>query len=129
MNRMYCNTASKVTLTQIPHGYALMFTKNGFKLTNESGTKQPPELKKSQKAQGERRQEDLLDANDIHMQFNGTVPQQNTSNQIKKVEGSDLNDTPFGDDLISNDTEHRNAAIDLSGDSIQVDSGRNTATG
>ena len=53
---------------------------------------------------------------------------QNVSSQIKKQNDNELNETPFGDDL-SNDTNHENAAIDLSGDSIQVESGRNTAAG
>ena len=55
------------------------------------------------------------------MQFNGSAQngtKQNTSSQIKNNKANDLNDTPFGDDLVSNDTEHYNPAIDLSGDSI-----------
>ena len=60
------------------------------------------------------------------MHFNGSAQngiKQNTSSQIKNIKGNDLNDTPFGEDLVSNDTEHT-PAIDLSGDSIQVESGR-----
>ena len=71
---------------------------------------------------------DILDAGDIQMQFLGSdgEKKQDVSGQIRKI--NDLDETPFGDE-VSNDTNHGNAAIDLSGESIQVDSGREKSTG
>ena len=51
-----------------------------------------------------------------------------TSGQIRKNDANQLNDTPYADDMVSIDTDHGNAAIDLSGESIQ-ESGRPTGAG
>ena len=58
------------------------------------------------------------------MEFAETAPKnkQSQPHELVKVSSSRLNETPFGDDLISNDTDHGNAAIDLSGDSNQMPS-------
>ena len=51
------------------------------------------------------------------MQFPESAPKNKQKKQVDlaKITNSRLNETPFGDDLTYNDTDHGNAGVDLSG--------------
>ena len=89
---------------------------DSFQPGNSERTKRKQKQNVNHSSRSPNRQQQI-DPGDINMQFPETAPRSRQSKQqeLAKISNSKLNETPFGEDMVSNLTDHGNAAIDLSG--------------